>query len=965
MFPAAGGPMAAERSDFDKRVLLLAPTSRDGEATAAVLASSGIMCVVCPTLNHLCAESVSGAAAVIVPEEVVLSDESDRLAEGLRQQPVWSDLPVIVLSRSGAESPAVEKAMATLGNVSLIERPMRVSTLLSVVHAALRARERQFQVRDHLEERRRSEERLARDAMLLSKVQDSVIVTDLEGVVTFWNEGATRVFGFEASEMIGRRYAERLPEPSRSEVAAWISRIAAGEGEFQGEWLDYRKDGSTVWIDATTRRITDAAGQPVGIMGVSRDVSERKQAEAAINRAKDEAERSVARWQAVVESMTEGLVLFDVDGNLLMMNPASLAIHQFASREDMFQKFSQYTQLFELRDLSGRIMPAESWPLSRVVRGERFIAQEVEVRRLDTGKSWIGSFNGTPVRDAAGAITHGVLTVRDVTEQRRVEVAVAESEARFRQLAETIPQLAWMAKSDGWIFWYNRRWYEYTGTTPAQMEGWGWQSVHDPAVLPRVMERWQGSIQSGEPFEMEFPLKRADGRFRTFLTRVAPLRDGDGNISLWFGTNTDIEDRQLLAEERGQLLTAERAARAEAERSSRMKDEFLATLSHELRTPLNAILGWSQILAGGAKDADDLNEGLRTIERNARAQTQIIEDLLDMSRIISGKVRLDVQRIDLASVVRGAVETTKPAADAKGIRLQPVLDPLVSTVYGDPNRLQQVMWNLLSNAIKFTPKGGRVQVLLERVNSHIEVSVIDTGEGIRAEFLPHVFDRFRQADASTTRRHGGLGLGLAIAKQLVELHGGDIRVKSSGAGMGATFTVSLPLAVIHPEPAREPQRRHPVSATANTIPMESCQSLAGLKVLVVDDEPDARALIRRLLEDCDAVVTTASSAREGLERVRTERPDVLVSDIGMPDEDGCALIDQIRALELQQGGSTPAVALTAYARAEDRIRAIRAGFQMHISKPVEPAELIAIVASLAKAAPLRKSATRKSNTDST
>ena len=380
-----------------------------------------------------------------------------------------------------------------------------------------------------------------------------------------------------------------------------------------------------------------------------------------------------------------------------------------------------------------------------------------------------------------------------------------------------------------------------------------------------------------------------------------------------------------------------------------MKDEFLATLSHELRTPLNAILGWAQILKAAPPSPEDVTEGVDIIERNARAQTQIIEDLLDMSRIISGKIRLDVQRVDVAEVVRAAVDTVKPAANAKGIAIRAVLDSVVLSVSGDPNRLQQVFWNLLTNAVKFTPKGGRVQVLLERVNSHLEISVNDNGEGIDPQFLPHVFDRFRQADATTTRRHGGLGLGLAIVKQLVELHGGVIRVKSPGKGRGSTFIVSLPLTVLHPDPDSdaEPPRRHPGGKGS------PCESLAGvpvqikgLTVLVVDDEPDARSLLRRLLEDCEATVFAAASAAEALELLEAHRPEVLVSDIGMPGEDGYSLIRRIRALPPDRGRNTPAVALTAYVRAEDRVTAIMAGFQHHLSKPVEPRELIAVVATL-------------------
>jgi CheY-like chemotaxis protein len=377
-----------------------------------------------------------------------------------------------------------------------------------------------------------------------------------------------------------------------------------------------------------------------------------------------------------------------------------------------------------------------------------------------------------------------------------------------------------------------------------------------------------------------------------------------------------------------------------------MKDEFLATLSHELRTPLNAILGWSQVLTSSGGDDKRLADGLRTIERNARAQAQIIEDLLDMNRIVNGKVRLDVQRITLEPILRAAVDGITPAADAKGVKLQAVLDPLAGPVSGDPARLQQVFWNLLSNAVKFTPRGGRVQVVLERVNSHLEASVIDSGEGIKPEFLPHVFDRFRQADATTTRRHGGLGLGLAIVKQLVELHGGSVRAKSAGVGQGSTFTVSLPMLPIPAEEVAD-KRRHPRAIGGAVTSLEAYEDIAGVKVLVVDDEPDTRSLVARLLEERGARITTASSAAEAMRKIQAARPDVLVSDIGMPNEDGYTLIRQLRALSADQGGEVPAIALTAYARAEDRMRSIRAGFQMHVPKPVEPAELITMIASLA------------------
>ncbi|MDQ3421410.1 MAG: ATP-binding protein, partial [Acidobacteriota bacterium] len=455
------------------------------------------------------------------------------------------------------------------------------------------------------------------------------------------------------------------------------------------------------------------------------------------------------------------------------------------------------------------------------------------------------------------------------------------------------------------------------------------------------------SIESGKPFDMTFPLRGADGVFRPFLTRVNPLLDGEGRVILWFGTNTDISDQKRNETEKEQLLESERRARADAEHASRLKDEFLATLSHELRTPLNAILGWSQLLRHHHSQALDIGEGLTVIERNARMQAQLVEDLLDMSRIVSGKLRIDVQRVDVAGVIDEAIEAVRPAAEAKGLRIEKVLDTHVGAVRGDPARLQQVVWNLLMNAIKFTPRSGKVQVALERVNSHIEITVADNGEGITPEFLPHVFERFRQADAASTRKHSGLGLGLAIVKSIVEAHGGQVRVKSPGAGRGSTFSVELPL-VIAQTSAEDRLRQHPRTTASDTNhPVCEERMLQGVSVLVVDDERDARELIRFLLEECHAEVMLAENAAEALEILRRSRPDVLLSDIGMPNQDGYALIRNVRELAASDGGDTPAAALTAFARSEDRRRALLAGYQSHVAKPVEPAELVTVVASLA------------------
>jgi signal transduction histidine kinase/CheY-like chemotaxis protein len=398
-----------------------------------------------------------------------------------------------------------------------------------------------------------------------------------------------------------------------------------------------------------------------------------------------------------------------------------------------------------------------------------------------------------------------------------------------------------------------------------------------------------------------------------------------------------------------EIVESERAARSQAERASRTKDEFLATLSHELRTPLNAVLGWTQVLRRSPELPGDAINAVLVIERNARAQAQIIEDLLDMSSIISGKVRLDVQQVDLVAVINATIETVRPTLQAKGVTLHVVLDRMAGTVRGDANRLQQVLWNLLSNAVKFTPKDGQISVALSRVASHIEIEVADNGEGIEPAFLPHVFDRFRQADASTVRHHGGLGLGLSIVKQLVELHGGSISASSAGKGLGATFRVKLPLmaaveASEQPLITRDKPDRLPELAVTRDA---DDTDLEGISVLVVDDERDARMLLQRLLEDRHASVETASSAKEAITILMQGTPDVLVSDIGMPEQDGYGLIRCVRSLP-DGRANIPAIALTAYARAEDQVRAIDAGFQRHLSKPVEPVELIAMVRSLAR-----------------
>ncbi|HEV7300711.1 MAG TPA: PAS domain S-box protein, partial [Tepidisphaeraceae bacterium] len=899
---------------------------------------------------------------------------------------------------------------------------------------ALVAQSRESAAREEAEAAVRQSE--ARFAAMFEASLDCIVGMDHAGRVTAWNAAAEQTFGYSHAEAVGQEMARLIIPPAlreahRNGLARYLAR---GEGPILGRRIELtaiRKSGDEFPVELTI--------SPVSVDGVQlfrgqlRDLTERKRAEAALRHATEATEAALSRWQAVVGCMADGVVVADAAGNLPEWNAAALEMHGYASLDEVRKHLNDFPEVLELTSDDGRVVPLREWPMSRVLRGETFLGYEVGVRRLDAELQRVISYSGSPVLDDHGQVVLAVLTLHDVTAQRRAQGALRSSEELVRTIAENSTQGLAMMNERGYCTYANKSWLDMTGYSAekigsrplhdlvhhhypdgrpypmhecpidralpenfdvrahedlffrkdgsafpvlvaaspifrdgrpvstvieirdvtdalrdeaalreseqrlravfeqteagiaqadltgrfvlandryAQIVGRShaelldlrMQDITHPDDLSRNLGLLQTAVGDGKPFVIEKRYVRPDGSEVWVSNSVSLMKDRDGQPSGVIAASVDITDRKRAEADRDRLLEAERAARTEAERAGRMKDEFLATLSHELRTPLNAILGWSQIVKRPSASTEDMAQGIGVIERNARAQAQIIEDLLDMSRIISGKVRLDVQRLSLEPILRAAVESATPAADAKGIRVQAVLDPLAGPVNGDPARLQQVFWNLLTNAVKFTPRGGRVQVVFERVNSHLEVSVADTGEGIAPEFLPHVFDRFRQADASTTRRHGGLGLGLSIAKQLVELHGGSVRAKSAGEGQGATFIVSLPLAVIHPESQPEPDRRHPkAGGEAQALLTDMCADIAGVKVLVVDDEPDARTLVRRLLEDCNAVVFTAATAAEGMEVLQAERPDVVVSDIGLPTRDGYEFMKQVRALAEDRG----------------------------------------------------------------
>ncbi len=693
-----------------------------------------------------------------------------------------------------------------------------------------------------------------------------------------------------------------------------------------------------------------------------------------IDRHSETVRQANERFRTAVEASPNGMVMIDEQGKIVLVNAQTEQLFGYG-RDELIgrsvellipQRLHEYAHFHEvfLENPQARSMGA-----GRELFGLRKDGSEFPV---EIGLNPIATEQGLRV----------LASVVDITQRRAAESAVRESEERLRTLMNAIPAIIWTADADGAATSFNNQWFEYTGLSAAESlsglrrriqatppngepnieanpltRGW-MRAVHDDDREVSA-GRWQSSVEQGVDFECELRLRRHDGAYRWFLIRALPLRDERNTITGWFGTTTDIEDRKLAEQERDELLASERAARSEAERASKAKDEFVATLSHELRTPMTAILGWAQMLRSGNLPADQQEQGYDIILRNARVQTQLIEDLLDMSRIMSGKIRLEVRSVELPTVVDAAIETVQPGAQAKEIRLETNIDRNIAPIRGDADRLQQVIWNLLSNAIKFTPRGGRVAVSLQQVESHIEIIVHDTGEGISEEFLPHIFERFRQADPSTTRRHGGLGLGLAIAKQLIELHGGSITADSEGEGQGTTFTIRLPVSVVRAtadddlldeEFTRGAGKRITRTRQRGLMAQRDRSSLTGVRVLIVEDEPDARQLISSVLSAQGASVESAASGLEGLDRLGTFRPDVVVSDIGMPEMDGYEFIRSLRSRPREEGGRAPAVALTAFARTEDRTRSLLAGYQLHVSKPVDPAELIASVASLASMA---------------
>ncbi|WP_370569764.1 PAS domain S-box protein [Sphaerospermopsis sp. LEGE 00249] len=754
-----------------------------------------------------------------------------------------------------------------------------------------------------------------------------VIITDIKGGILEANDAFLNMVGYTREELLaGRINCRKMTPPEYLEKSdrSIVELIDQGVCQpFEKQYI--RKDGSLVNVLLGLALLEDNSDQVIGFVV---DVSKRKKAEDSLRKQEE-------KLRLITDSLPVQISYVDAQQRYRFNNQRyeewfGIPIAEIYGKhikeilgESVYQKIVPYVKTV----LSGNQVTYET----------KLLHQNGKIH--DTSVTYIPQFN------QQGKVEGFVALIRDITEQKQAENALKQSEEKFRKLTEKVRVIPWEADPKTGNF-------TYIGLQTEEILGYSltdcysdnfWEEHIHPEDKEWAVKYCLMSSQTEENYEFEYRMLAADGRVVWLYDIVNVVRSKDGAKQI-HGFMIDITERKQAEQEREQILAREKAARTEAEAANRIKDEFLATLSHELRTPLNAMLGWTQLLRSRKFDEATTARALETIDRNSRSLAQLIEDVLDVSRIIRGKLRLNMSSVEIVPVIEAAIDTVRPAADAKHICIESEFDPAVGVVIGDANRLQQIVWNLLSNAVKFTPKGGKVEVKIQRIKSRVQIQVSDNGAGIATEFLPHVFERFCQADSSTTRSHGGLGLGLAIVRHLVELHGGTVFATSPGLEQGATFIVNLPMkAVINEDDTPKSQ---PFLTNSESVNYQ-LSILENVRVLVVDDEADTRNLLTTILGQYGAQVTAVASTQEAMTALSQFHPDILISDIGMPEEDGYTLIRKVRSLPSNEGGKIPAVALTAYARSEDRTQALLAGFQLHIPKPVNPGELAAVVANLA------------------
>jgi PAS domain S-box-containing protein len=637
----------------------------------------------------------------------------------------------------------------------------------------------------------------------------------------------------------------------------------------------------------------------------------------------------------LIDASVDGMFAFDRECRLIAWNRSMQRISGF-SREEVLGK--RVTDVFPFLREAG-----SEGCFTTTLEGKELVSESDPY-----GLSESGLFESrySPLLDEQNNVVGGIAVLTDITARKHAEEA---THTAYRQLAfhvESSPLAVVEWDSDFRVARWSESAERLFGWKAEDVIGkhvneWRFVFADDEDAVALVTNRQREGVEVHGVQHNRNYTRSGSVLFCEWYNSV--LRDDRGKLVSVLSLVLDVTARQSAEEERAASLVRERDARRHAEEADRLKDEFLATLSHELRTPLTSILGWASMIRNGEVEGPNAARAIETIERNARSQARLIDDLLDVSRIITGNLRLDLHPLNLAPIVDAALDALRPTADVKGIRLQTRFEPLECLIKGDPNRLRQVIWNLLSNAIKFTQRGGSVNIDLFCVESTARLTVSDTGDGISRDFLPYVFDRFRQAEGSISRKQGGLGLGLAVARHLVELHGGTIAAESEGIGKGSMFTVDLPLAQERRDPARAEERRREIERRRSR---SGVIRLDGVHVLLVEDDDDSRKLLGTILKRYGARVSSAKSAAEALSAFDSELPDVLISDIGMPDQDGYELIRKLRALPIEKGGNTPAIALTGYASRKDRERALRAGYQQHMAKPIEQADMIAAIAAL-------------------
>jgi len=749
----------------EERVLVLAPTPRDAALSRDILVHARLECEACLDLDELCSELAAGAGAVLLTEEALEHNKHDCLVRYIKNQPGWSDLPILLLAEHGGDSALAVSSMELLGNVTVLEQPVRVTTLISALRTALKARSRQYELRDQIEAQ----------ALLAAIIQcsaDAIISKTLDGTIISWNAGAERLFGYSAAEAIDQPITLIIPPERLDEEPAIIERLVRGETIEHFETVRIAKSG----------------------------------------------------------------------------------------------------------------------------------------KRLDI------SLTISPVRDNTGKIIAASKVARDITDRNRAQQALRESEERFRFLAEMIPSIVWTAAPDGTLTYANRRWFDYSGMSPEQDPRGRSELALHPDDYERCMVAWAEAVRTGKDFQIEVRNRRHDGVYRWFMTRAVPLRDGLGQIISWFGVTTDIHDQKEMQEHLQDV--------------DRRKDEFLATLAHELRNPLAPIRNSLQFLRLAGSDQAASEQAADIIDRQVNHLVRLVDDLLEVSRITRGKIELRKERVDLASIIGSAVETSRPLIEAARHRLEVSLPSEPAMLDADTVRVSQVISNLLNNAAKYTEAGGQIWLAAQADTREVVISVRDNGVGISPDMLPHVFEMFTQADRSLSRSQGGLGIGLTLSRSLVELHGGSILARSPGAGRGSEFVVRLPRAVVD---------RSQKEVDAGEDLHENGQKSSGRRILIVDDNIDSAESLGLWLKLVGHEVKLVHEGLTAVEAARVFQPDVILLDIGLPDIDGYEVAERLKR-ELGLDG-VRLIALTGYGQDEDRQRCYDAGFDEHLIKPVDPAIL--------------------------